>query len=218
MFCRGAALLALFASSSAGCLHCAGADAPAGKTPVPKTGDLTVEVRAGSGLYACRGLESVTVRFHNAGRDSVFVLKPLDGSDDDTYMPYYRFGVRDADGRTPAPCGGRCVAAGLWASTKWPDDYLVEIKPSAHFDIERPLYCDIVKAGRYKISFEYLYQPTNERFAPPPRALRGSINAAEVTLDLKKMKNPKTDSEKVTGHNLAVGIGVAVRHRLALLP
>ena len=62
---------------------------------------------------------------------------------------------------------------------------MVEIRPGADFDVEVAIRCEVERGGPYAIAFEYVYQPTNERFDPPPGAWRGSVKVPEVVLDLK---------------------------------
>src|SRR4051794_30030758 len=99
-------------------------------------------------------------------------------------MPHYRFTLWNA-AHQPLKLTPRCGLSGLWANTRWPQDYLVEIKPGASFAVELPLPCDIERPGPHTVAFEYVYQPKEERFAPPPGAWRGSVKAADVVLNLK---------------------------------
>src|SRR5690349_1368657 len=90
---------------------------------------------AGDGLTVELGHDLV-VRFRNMGRDSVFILKPMDGSKECLHMPYYRFTVLDAAGQPLQLRRDRmCNHSGLWAQTKWPADYLVELKPGGSLEI-----------------------------------------------------------------------------------
>jgi hypothetical protein len=150
---------------------------------VPPKGDLTVELRPGSAEYAIRGQYSVIVRFKNNSLEAISILKPLDGSGPGR-MPDYRFTAWDATGQIVKP-GGVCGTYndGLWARTKWPQDYLVQIKPGASFDQEWPV--PVVKDGQHTIAFEYAYQPNNELHPPPPSAWRGSVKAPTVLLNFK---------------------------------
>lgn len=169
---------------AAGCL-----DAPSGTekgdVAVRQWNGLTVEVRPGTGLYLVRGLDSVIIRFHNAGPQAVTILKPLDGSSDCRHMPYYRFTVWDRNGQVLKPMKG-CGHSGLWEGTQWPQDYLVEIKPGASFDVEEALAFEFERDGPHTIAFEYVYEPTNEFFAPPAGAWRGSVKSATVVLNVKR--------------------------------
>jgi hypothetical protein len=127
----------------------------------------------------------VIIRFRNAGPNPVSVLKALDGSVECWHMPYYRFTIWNAD-RQPLKTGPRCAHSGLWVDTRWPQDYLVEIKPGANFDEEVAIPCKVEQEGPHTIAFEYVYQPGKEEFDPPPSAWRGSVKAPEVVLNLKR--------------------------------
>src|SRR3954470_19857147 len=170
----------------AGCSHAPDGGGEAAPAVRPPGGGLTAEARPGSGLYAVRGGDSVVIRFRHAGPGPVSVLKPLDGSADGQHMPYYRLGVRDGDGRPLERARGCGNCEGLWYETRWPQDYLVEIGPGATFDVELALPFGVKRDGPHTVSFEYVYEPTNEDFAPPPAAWRGSVKAAETVVDLKK--------------------------------
>jgi hypothetical protein len=143
-------------------------------------------VRAGSGAYAVRGQYSVIIRFLNSGPEPVYLLKPLDGSMEDVFMPYYRIKVWDADNEPLKPlprCGN---FGGTWWGTEWPQDYLVELKPGASLDRECLVPYEIPHDGRYNVSFEYVYEPRGGgRLAPPPGAWRGSVKAPTTVVDLK---------------------------------
>jgi hypothetical protein len=174
--------LAVFAG---GCSHAPSSTERAEAAVQPGRG-LTVEVRPGSGLYAARGLYSVILRFHNAGPEAVAILKPLEGSLECKYMPYYRFSVWDRDHKPLKPMRPACPPMGLQEGTQWPQDYLVEIKPGASFDLEQPLACEVERDGPHTVAFEYVYQPTNETLAPPAGVWRGSVKADAVMLNVKR--------------------------------
>lgn len=142
--------------------------------------------KPGSGLSVSLAEGGSTVVFHNAGPDTVYILKPLDGSVNCMQWPYYRFTIRDLDGQ-PVKFKGRCGISGLWADTRWPQDYLVEIKPGAIYskDVGLGGYYEFERKGRYTISFEYVYQPTENRLKPPPQAWRGTLRAPEIVCDYK---------------------------------
>lgn len=171
-------------------LLCASCYDAASNQPVPPPvlapgSGLTVEVRKGTGIMAIRGHNSVKIRFRNAGPDTVTIVKALDGSSACRLMPWYRFMV-DRKGQRLKPMPG-CGNFGLWESSKWPKDYLVELKPGDAYESEELLPCEVEQAGPHTISFEYTYQPAKEEhFAPPPSAWRGTVKAASVVLDLQK--------------------------------
>jgi hypothetical protein len=82
------------------------------------------------------------------------------------------------------------VPAGLWEGRRWPQDYLVPIKPGAGFETEEALPCEVEKDGPHTIAFEYVYQPKDEQFAPPAGAWRGSVKSVPVVLHLKRQWFP----------------------------
>jgi hypothetical protein len=181
---RGLVASVILSVCLAGCSTAPDPDVPpvAPKPPEPK--GLTAIILPGSDLYAVREVYSVIVRFQNEGNEPAFVLKPLDGSTVSWLMPYYRFTVVNTDGKTLEP-SPRCGNHGLWQDTKWPQDYLVEIKPGKSFDVEVPLSFGIRKDGRYTIAFEYVYQPVNEALAPPPEAWRGTLKTPPTSVYLR---------------------------------
>lgn len=128
----------------------------------------------------------VRICFHNTTPKPVCILKPVDGSLTCRHMPYYRFTVRDPDGWT-LPIGAGCNITGLWADTQWPQDYLVEIAPGASVEREMTVYyLQFERGGPHTVSFEYVYNPTEELFAPPPRAWRGTVKAPDFVLKVPK--------------------------------
>lgn len=151
------------------------------------TSSEVAKAKPGGGLSISLAEGGSTVVFHNAGPDSVYILKPLDGSVNCWQWPYYRFTIRDPDGQ-PVEFGPRCGHSGLWANTRWPQDYLVEIKPGATYseDVWLDGYYKFEREGRHTISFEYVYQPTENHLKPPPQAWRGTLRAPEIIWDYKK--------------------------------
>ncbi|HUG19831.1 MAG TPA: hypothetical protein VMM56_12685 [Planctomycetaceae bacterium] len=43
-------------------------------------------------------------------------------------MPHYKLDVSGEDGKT-LKLSSRCGHSGLWANMKWPDDYVVTLRP-----------------------------------------------------------------------------------------
>lgn len=158
------------------------------------------KTKPGSGLTVTLDKRDGSVVFHNGGPGSVYLLKALDGSVEQMLMPYYRFTVRDPDGRPVKRKGRMCGFCGIWADTRWPQDYLVEIKPGSSYAVNRGWgwYFDFRREGPHTISFEYVYQPRkgdldSPRMAwprsvlnPPPKAWRGTVTAPDIVMDYKK--------------------------------
>lgn len=145
------------------------------------------EVAAPRGLTVTLDKQSECVVFLNSGPDSVFILKPVDGSVNCWHMPYYRFTVRDPNGKQVG-FRGRCGHSGLWWKTKWPQDYLVEIKSGASYSVDTgwSLYYEFRHNGPHTISFEYVYEPREGDFDPPAKAWRGKVAAPDIVINYKK--------------------------------
>jgi hypothetical protein len=138
--------------------------------------------------------DSVILRFRNIGEKPLFIIKPLDGSFECRFIPYYRLTLIDPDGEPLKPRGG-CKPAGLFSDTKWPQDYLVEIAGGEHWDRHFPDIAyryNVQQTGQHTIAFEYVYEPEKdpgwqgERPTPPPaKAWRGTVRAAPVVMELR---------------------------------
>jgi hypothetical protein len=155
---------------------------------IDSTSSEVMKPKPGSGLSVSLAKGGSTVVFHNTGPDSVFIVKSLDGSVDCILMPNYRFTIRDPDGQPVKQKRRRCGLCGPWADTRWPQDYLIEIKPGATYSegIWLDGYYKFEREGRHTISFEYDYEPTEGRLKPPPQAWRGKLRAPEIVMDYKK--------------------------------
>jgi hypothetical protein len=126
----------------------------------------------------------LTLRFTNRTDASIFLLKPLEGSDRDAHMPYYRYRVTDRSGDLIRG-GGYCNCGGiLWSATTWPEDYLVEIRPGTSFDHRTRIRPTPAVAGPHKVDFEYVYLPNEDDYpSPPQQAWRGILRAKPVMVD-----------------------------------
>jgi hypothetical protein len=140
----------------------------------------------GNGLTAKLDDRDGSVVFHNGGSKPLYILKPLDGFVDCRQISYYHFAVRDPNGK-PLEFRPGCALSGLWAGTKWPQDYLVEIKPDASYSVGIWLdgYFRFERNGPHTISFEYVYQPTEDSLAPSPQPWRGAIAAPSIVMTYK---------------------------------
>lgn len=144
-----------------------------------------IEIILESVRYTVRGTYHAKVRFRNHRDEALWILEPLDGSTDCWHMPHYKFTLSNRAGQM-LPLGPRCGNSGLWADTKWPMDYLVKIQPGSSRDIEVSLPFDVREEGPHTLSFEYVYAPKDEAFAPAESAWRGTVKAAPVVVDLKR--------------------------------
>jgi hypothetical protein len=128
-------------------------------------------------------VREVTLRFRNWSGVSGYLLKPLDGSEWCKFMPHYRWTPVGPAGK-PLSRRSRCAHCGTWSNTKWPDDYLVELKPGASWEITRQLPLRVEQPGMHRVRFEYEYLPGPNDFPQPARAWRGRLVSAEVDLFL----------------------------------
>jgi hypothetical protein len=138
-------------------------------------------------------VSTIAIRFHNGGPGSAYIMKPLDGSFDgrgEYCMPSYRLRIQDPDGQLLNRAKRDCNEWGKWAGTKWPDDYLVEIKEGHTCDSKVTLTdFEVIQTGLHTVSFEYVYQqPRDGRYLPPPEAWRGFFKAPDIVVMLKASK------------------------------
>jgi hypothetical protein len=156
------------------------------------TDGLSVQILPPPDRNPAVNLDGVFVEFHNRGKKPVYIFKQLDGSVNCWQMPNYHFTLRDAAGRL-VEYRGRCGLSGIWADTKWPDDYIVEIKPGARY--REPIwltgYFQVPRSGPYTVSFEYVYQSKDGPYPPPANAWLGTAKAADVVIGLKETPVPK---------------------------
>src|SRR5262245_43402665 len=163
-----------------------------GTAPPPAPGGLAIETSVRLipetpwKLFA-----QVTVRFHNDGEHSVWILKPLDGSIDGRLMPHYRITVLDPSGQILPRGYMMCFQCGTWWGTEWPRDYLVEVSPVAVLEVQATDAVRPAGAGRYTVQFEYTYQPGEHDLPPPARAWRGRLVAADVVADYQPGPPPR---------------------------
>ena len=132
-----------------------------------------------------------TIRFENAGKTAIRILKPLDGSYHSWLMPHYAFRISETTGESLS-LRPRCGNFGYpYGGTEWPDDYLITILPGRTFAIETFLPVTIPKDGEYNIEFEYRFEPdsnmlpTNEH-EYPDSLWRGRVKSNSKKAQLKK--------------------------------
>jgi hypothetical protein len=165
-----AAVIAVLSARSA-------APAPAPR-PEPKGASLKLELR-GSPL---------TVKFVNVGKEAIRILKPLDGSEWCWIMPHYKLTIineQDAE----VGYGSRCATYGFpYWGTKWPNDYVVIIRPGASYTHRLSHNHRILEAGTYRLRFEYNFTPKCDRTPGgpyPPGLWRGSAISNTIETKLK---------------------------------
>jgi hypothetical protein len=132
-----------------------------------------------------------TVTFRNLGEHPIWILKPLDGSTDGRLMPLYELKITDSNGKALKHAGYMCIQCGVWAHTKWPQDYLVELRPGATFEISQDFRGRNAAAGHYAIQFKYEYLPREQDFAPPVQAWRGRVETQEVVVEYEPTPVPE---------------------------
>jgi len=132
------------------------------------------------------------VSIRNTSRKDVAILKPLDGSLWSWHLPFYRFVVTDQGGKI-LTMGSRCGNSGLWANTKWPDDYLLVLKPGEQFTKIFPLYVAVPGEGEYQIRVQYVMDlkadPSKGKFLQYPEEVwKGVVSSETKTCTLREQK------------------------------
>ena len=117
---------------------------------------LAVELRPCPKDKSLFNRNPVIVRFTNTTNKPISILRPLDGSLWCWHRPYYKLEVQDAD-RRGLDLAARCGVSGLWADTKWPDDYMVDLFPGESFEKELGIHHPIPADGEYTVTFSYIY-------------------------------------------------------------
>jgi hypothetical protein len=129
------------------------------------------------------------VRFKNLGSRPLRLLRGLDGSEEGWLMPHYRLTLWDDEGRPLLKMRGRCGLFGLWADTKWPDDYLIELRPRQAREVRTYVPQAVPRNGTYRAVFEYVYAPTARTRSAgleyPAGLWEGAVRSPEVELHLE---------------------------------
>ncbi|MCH8829287.1 MAG: hypothetical protein IID45_06890 [Planctomycetes bacterium] len=175
-----------FAVAAFTCICGCGGTAAEVERALPDT--LSVELRAWPKKESIYNRNPVIVRFVNGGNRPIIIFKRLDGSLWSWHMPHYRITVVDAQGRK-LKLSPRCGVSGLWANTKWPDDYLVKIAPGKSYELEVGIHHLIREDGEYRVKFEYVYDPDakqQQTYPIPAGAWKGIARSKEVLLSLRK--------------------------------
>lgn len=132
----------------------------------------------------------VTIR--NTNDTDVTIVKPLNGSVWSWYLPFYSFHVTDADGKE-LRMATRHFVSGLYPGTKWPDDYLVVLKPGGAYSRQLDLLFTIPKTGDYTVTFHYVMDISKDRYKGklleyPEQAWKGTASSKPATFRLVKQK------------------------------
>ena len=160
----------------------------AGSKTESKSSGLTVELRAFAKQKSIYNRNPVIVRFTNTTNKPIRILRPLDGSLWCWHMPHYKLDVVDEDGKQ-LQLSGRCGNSGLWANMKWPDDYVVTIRPTESFEKEVGINHVIPKDGECTVRFSYTYADTNtqlETVKYPDALWEGTVESKPINLTLRK--------------------------------
>lgn len=126
----------------------------------------------------------------NTGTNTLFILKPLDGSLWSWMLPFYRFAVSDTKGRKLG-MPQRFKFGGLWGGTRWPDDYLVKLLPGESFSTVLDLCYPIPEDGEYDVLFEYVMDTAQDPnrgvlLTYPPEAWNGKAASRPIRILLRK--------------------------------
>lgn len=139
--------------------------------------------------------DPLAVKFVNTGKEPIRILKPVDGSERSWVMPHYKLTAIDPHDREVG-LAERCKLYGApHMGTKWPDDYVVTIRPGeSHTQPLSLLALNIRTEGKYRLRFEYRFTPKADGLpgvadAPyPPGLWRGSVMSNEVETRLRPNK------------------------------
>jgi hypothetical protein len=149
--------------------------------PAPGDQHIRLELRA----------SPLAVKFVNASKETVRILKPLDGSEWCWVMPHYKLTVID-DRDREVGLAERCKLYGApYFGTRWPDDYVVIIRPGDSYTHPLSLNHAIREAGNYRLRFEYRFTPTADGLPADPDAKypaglwRGSATSNTIETELK---------------------------------
>lgn len=132
----------------------------------------------------------VRIRIENVSDDPVHIMKPLDGSFWNWHLPFYRLEVIGHDGKV-LPNQERLPMSGLWADTKFPEDYEVVLAPGERFEMEKIMPTVVPSAGVYRVRFEYLFDPKlswRDPWTYPDTMWIGRVRAPDVQAELEETR------------------------------
>ena len=137
--------------------------------------------------------ESFFIRISNESKDTIRILKPLDGSYESWIMPHYKFTLDDGKG-SKFDGFPRCGFFGHpYDGTIWPNDYIIELQPGEAHELESRLPFVIPQAGEYTVTFRYVFIPDSEQLTTnppgdlkyPTKLWRGSATSRPLRVKLK---------------------------------
>lgn len=133
----------------------------------------------------------LAVKFINAGKEPIRILKPVDGSEWCWVMPHYKLTVID-DRDREAAFAPRCKLYGTpYFDTRWPHDYIVTIRPGDSYTHSLSHNHSLRTEGTYRVRFEYRFEPKVDGLpgSPdtpyPPGLWHGSAVSNTVEVKLK---------------------------------
>jgi len=126
------------------------------------------------------------VRFSNHGVESLRIVRPMDGSEHGWISPAYDVGIVDGNGK-PYPMMTRCKLFGEpFSGTRWPEDYVVEVKPGEHVEILVWVSFVLPETGTYPVSFSYSYDPARTKWRVTGGAWEGTVHASPTKVRLSR--------------------------------
>jgi hypothetical protein len=144
--------------------------------------ELSVTIVPWPGKRAVNNL--MRVRFTNHSHRTLYLLRPLDGSEWGWHMPHYHFTVRDLGG--PLKLASRCKHSGLYADRKWPGSYLIELGPRrSHLEIVR-LPHKVPRDAVYEVSFAYVFHPVVRDWEYPASLWQGTVRSRPLSVRLQR--------------------------------
>lgn len=134
--------------------------------------------------------DRVNARFINASDKTIRLLKPMDGSSRSLIYPHYASSVVDNKGRALPVKDGWCGLIWFWSNWKWPEDYLVELKPGESFQMPFVVIHQVPESGEYTVTLRYAFKPKhgekifNESY--PPGLWTGEVTSMPLKVMLEK--------------------------------
>lgn len=134
--------------------------------------------------------DRVTAIFKNTSDQTIRILKPMDGSTRSLVYPHYASSVSDQERKIMPLQTGWCALIWFWSNTKWPDDYIVALKPGEIFEMPFLVVHQIPKTGKYIVTLRYEFAPKadekifNESY--PSNLWIGKVTSNPVTVTLEK--------------------------------
>jgi hypothetical protein len=133
----------------------------------------------------------LSVKFTNTGRETLYLLKPLDGSESCWIMPFYDLSVTDKNGQQ-LKRGSRCKLFGLYGDMKWPDDYLLALPPGGSYSHPLHLHHVIAASGTHTLRFRYIFKQEKTKMrniSYPSNIWQGEATSNPIKMHLESTGN-----------------------------